>query len=167
MSSLPLLPHFCSAMLIVAPLLRCAIQSAVAALGLAALSYQPSIHHFPTRSIHHLPTNITTSGLTILCCWLWFFYRESFATTHRNCRRRRRTRCLRCARRERGRALECQGTIVIVNGSTILRNDKRDATQTPERNNHTHIGSDYDKPRAQSTAMQNDAHSSPSCIQTR
>ena len=53
-----------------------------------------------------------------------------------------------------------------MNGSTILRKDKRDATQRPERNNHTHIGSDYDKPRAQSTAMQNDAHSSPSCIQT-
>ena len=49
MSSLPLPPHFCSAMIIVAPLLRCAIQSAAAALGLAALSYQPSIHHFPTR----------------------------------------------------------------------------------------------------------------------
>ena len=46
MSSLPLPPHFCSAMIVVAPLLRCAIQSAVAALGLAALSYQPSIHHF-------------------------------------------------------------------------------------------------------------------------
>ena len=49
MSSLPLPPHFCSAMIVVAPLLRCAIQSAAAALGLAALSYQPSIHHFPTR----------------------------------------------------------------------------------------------------------------------
>ena len=64
MSSLPLPPHFCSAMIVVAPLLRCAIQSAAAALGLAALSYQPSIHHFPTRSTHHLPTNITTPGLT-------------------------------------------------------------------------------------------------------
>ena len=96
MSSLPLPPHFCSAMIVVAPLLRCAIQSAAAALGLAALSYQPSIHHFPTRSTHHLPNNITTPGLTALCCWLWFFYRESFATTHRICRRRRRrTRCLR------------------------------------------------------------------------
>ena len=47
MSSLPLPPHFCSAMIIVAPLFSCAIQSAAAALGLAALSYQPSIHHFP------------------------------------------------------------------------------------------------------------------------
>ena len=95
MSSLPLPPHFCSAMIVVAPLLRCAIQSAVAALGLAALSYQPSIHHFPTRSTHHLPTNITTPGLTALCCcWLWFFYRESFATTHR-IYILRRTRCLR------------------------------------------------------------------------
>ena len=94
MSSLPLPPHFCSAMIVVAPLLRCAIQSAVAALGLAALSYQPSIHHFPTRTTHHLPTTITTPGLTALCCWLWYFYRESFATTHRICTRRR-TRCLR------------------------------------------------------------------------
>ena len=51
-------------MIVVAPLLRCAIQSAVAALGLAALSYQPSIHHFPTRTTHHLPTTITTPGLT-------------------------------------------------------------------------------------------------------
>ena len=94
MSSLPLPPHFCSAMIVVAPLLRCAIQSAVAALGLAALSYQPSIHHFPTRSTHHLPTNITTPGLTALCCWLWFSYRESFPTTHHICTiRRRRTRC--------------------------------------------------------------------------
>ena len=92
MSSLPLPPHFCSAMIVVAPLLRCAIQSAAAALGLAALSYQPSIHHFPTRFTHHLPTNITTPGLTALCCWLWLFYRNSFATTHRKCRRRR-TRC--------------------------------------------------------------------------
>ena len=65
MSSLPLPPHFCSAMIVVAPLLRCAIQSAAAALGLAALSYQPSIHHFPTRSTHHLPNNITTPGLTV------------------------------------------------------------------------------------------------------
>jgi len=48
MSSLPLPPHFCSAMIVVAPLFSCAIQSAVAALGLAALSSQPSIHHFPT-----------------------------------------------------------------------------------------------------------------------
>ena len=94
MSSLPLPPHFCSAMIIVAPLFSCAIQSAAAALGLAALSYQPSIHHFPTRSTHHLPNNITTPGLTALCCWLWYFYRESFTTTHRICRRRR-TRCLR------------------------------------------------------------------------
>jgi len=93
MSSLPLPPHFCSAMIVVAPLSRCAIQSAVAALGLTTLSSQPSIHHFPTCTTHHLPTNITTPGLTTLCCWLWFFYRESFATTHR--RRRRRTRCLR------------------------------------------------------------------------
>ena len=62
MSSLPLPPHFCSAMIVVAPPLRCAIQSAAAALGLAALSCQPSIHHFPTRSTHHLPTNITTPG---------------------------------------------------------------------------------------------------------
>ena len=97
MSSLPLPPHFCSVMIIVAPLFSCAIQSAAAALGLAALSYQPPIHHFPTRSTHHLPNNITTPGLTALCCWLWFLYRESFATTHRICsiRRRRRTRCLR------------------------------------------------------------------------
>ena len=93
MSSLPLPPHFCSAMIIVAPLFSCAIQSAAAALGLAALSYQPSIHHFPTRSTHHLPTNITTPGLIALCCRLWSFYRESLATTHRICRRR--TRCLR------------------------------------------------------------------------
>ena len=92
MSSLPLPPHFCSAMIVVAPLLRCAIQSAAAALGLAALSYQPSRHHFPTRSTHHLPPHITTPGLTALCCWLWFFYRESFATTHRICIIRR-TRC--------------------------------------------------------------------------
>ena len=95
MSSLPLPPHFCSAMIVVAPLLRCAIQSAVAALGLAALSYQSAIHHFPTRSTHHLPTNITTLGLTAYLCWLWLFYRESFATTHRICRIRTRTRCLR------------------------------------------------------------------------
>ena len=65
MSSLPLPPHFCSAMIIVAPLFSCAIQSAAAALGLAALSYQPSIHHFPTRSTHHLPNNITTPGLIV------------------------------------------------------------------------------------------------------
>ena len=44
---------------------------------------------------------------------------------------------------------------------------ERDATQRPEGNDHTHIGSDYDTPRAQSTVMQNDAHSSPSRIQTR
>ena len=94
MSSLPLPLHFCSAMIIVAPLFSCAIQSAAAALGLAALSYQPSIHHFPTRSTHHLPNNITTPGLTALCYWLWFFYRESFPTTHRICRIRR-SRCLR------------------------------------------------------------------------
>ena len=94
MSSLPLPPHFCSAMIVVAPLLRCTIQSAVAALSLAALSCQPSIHHFPTRTTHHLPTNITTPGLIALCCWLRSFYRESFETTHRRCRRRR-TRCLR------------------------------------------------------------------------
>ena len=93
-SSLPLPPPFCSAMIVVAPLLRCASQSAAAALGLAALSYQPSIHHFPTRSTHHLPINITTPGFTAECCWLWFFYRESLATTHHICRRRR-TRCLR------------------------------------------------------------------------
>ena len=93
MSSLPLPPHFCSAMIIVAPLFSCAIQSAAAALGLAALSYQPSIHHFPTRSTHHLPNNITTPGLTALCCWFCFFYRESFATTHRICIRK--SRCLR------------------------------------------------------------------------
>ena len=95
MSSLPLPPHFCSAMIVVAPLSRCAIQSVAAALGLAALSSQPSIHHFPTCTTHHLPTNITTPGLTALCCWLWFFYRESFETTHRstNCIYRR-TRCL-------------------------------------------------------------------------
>ena len=49
MSSLPLPPHFYSAMIVVAPLLRCAIQSAVAASGFAALSYQPSICRFPTR----------------------------------------------------------------------------------------------------------------------
>ena len=50
MSSLTTLPPHCySAMIVVAPLLRCEIQSAVAALGLDALSYQPSIHHFPTR----------------------------------------------------------------------------------------------------------------------
>ena len=49
MSSLPLPPHFCSAMIIVAPLFSCAIQSAAAALGLTAFSYQSSIHHFPTR----------------------------------------------------------------------------------------------------------------------
>ena len=49
MSSLPLPPHFCSAMIVVAPLLRCAIQSAAAALGLAALSYQPSISRLSTR----------------------------------------------------------------------------------------------------------------------
>ena len=49
MSSLPLPPHFCSAVIVVAPLLRCAIQSAVAVLGLAALSYQPSICRFSTR----------------------------------------------------------------------------------------------------------------------
>ena len=55
-------------MIIVAPLFSCAIQSAAAALGLAALSYQPSIHHFPTRSTHHLPTNITTPGFTALGC---------------------------------------------------------------------------------------------------
>ena len=48
MSSLPLPPHFCSAMIVDAPLLRCAIQSAAAAaLGLAALSYQPYVYHFP------------------------------------------------------------------------------------------------------------------------
>ena len=42
MSSLPLPPHFCSAMIVVAPLLRCAIQSAAAAaLDLAALSCSP------------------------------------------------------------------------------------------------------------------------------
>ena len=68
-SSLPLPPHFCSAMIVVATLWRCAIQSTVAALGLAALSYQPSIHHFLTHTTHHhLPTNITTPGLTALCC---------------------------------------------------------------------------------------------------
>ena len=54
MSSLPLPPHFCSAMIVVAPLSRCAIQSTVAALGLAAHSYQPSIHHFPTDTTHYL-----------------------------------------------------------------------------------------------------------------
>ena len=70
MSSLPLPPHFGSAMIIVAPLFSCAIQSAAAALGLAALSYQPSIHQFPTRSTHHLPTNITTSGSWLDCLML-------------------------------------------------------------------------------------------------
>ena len=87
------LPISAAPWIFVAPLLRCAIQSAAAALGLAALSYQPPIHHFPTRSTHHLPNNITTPGLTALCRWLWLFYQESFPTTHRICRRRR-TRCL-------------------------------------------------------------------------
>ena len=59
MSSLPLPPHFCSAMIVVAPLLRCAIQSAAAALGLAALSSQPSsftfqpVFHPPPAHQHH------------------------------------------------------------------------------------------------------------------
>ena len=62
MSSLPLPPHFCSAMIVVAPLLKCAIQSAVAVLDLAALSYQPSIHHFPTRVP---PTTCPTTSLLL------------------------------------------------------------------------------------------------------
>ena len=61
MSSLPLPPHFCSAMIIVAPLFSCAIQSAAAALGLAALSYQPSIHHFPPV----LPTTCPPTSLLL------------------------------------------------------------------------------------------------------
>ena len=64
-------------------------------------TFLPALHPSLSNpcSTHHLPTNITTPGLTALCCWLWFFYRESFATTHRiyikRRRRRRRTRCLR------------------------------------------------------------------------
>ena len=62
MSSLPLPPHFCSAMIVVAPLWRGAIQSAAAAaLGLAALSYQPSIHHFPPVS----PTTCPPTSLLL------------------------------------------------------------------------------------------------------
>ena len=83
MSSLPLPPHFCSAMIVVASLLRCAIQSAVAGIG-SYCTFLPALHpSLSTRTTHHLPTNITTPGLTALCCWLRFFYRESFATTHR------------------------------------------------------------------------------------
>ena len=86
-------------------------------------------------------SKLPTPALTALCCWLWFFYRESFATTHRFCiskSRSRRTRWLRWARRERGRALECQGTR-IVNGSTTLRKDKREMPHKDQTETITHI----------------------------
>ena len=62
MSSLPLPPHFCSAMIIVAPRFSCAIQSAAAALGLAVLL------HFPTslQSITFQPVPPTIYPTTSL-----------------------------------------------------------------------------------------------------
>ena len=45
-TSLPI-PISAAPLIVVAPLSRCAIQSAAAALALAALSYQPSIRYFP------------------------------------------------------------------------------------------------------------------------
>ena len=56
-------------------------------------TFLPALH--PSFYTYHLPTNITTPSLTVLYLWLWFFYRESFPTTHRKCERSRRTRCLR------------------------------------------------------------------------
>ena len=61
MSSLPLPPHFCSAMIVVAPLLRCAIQSAAAVLRPWVLLHfptsPPSItfhpYHPPPAHQHH------------------------------------------------------------------------------------------------------------------
>ena len=97
MSSLPLPPHFCSAIDH-----RCSsfqLCNPICCCGLGSCcTFLPALHpSLSTRTTHHLPTNITTPGLTALCCWLWFFYRESFATTHRiyiSIRSRRRTRCL-------------------------------------------------------------------------
>ena len=93
MSLLPLPPHFCSAID-----RRCSsfeVCHPICCCGLGSCcTFLPALHpSLFTRTTHHLPTNITTPGLTALCCWLWFFYRESFATTHRICLRRR-TRCL-------------------------------------------------------------------------
>ena len=87
MSSLPLPPHFCSAMD-----LRCSsfeVCNPICYCGLGSCcTFLPALHLSFSNpcSTHHLPTNITTRGLTALCCWLWFFYRESFATTHRICK---------------------------------------------------------------------------------
>ena len=97
MSSLPLPRHFCSAID-----RRCSsfggCNPICCCCGLGSCcTFLPALHPSlsnPCSIHHHLPTNITTRGLTALCCWLWFFYREPFATTHRFCIRRR-TRCLR------------------------------------------------------------------------
>ena len=78
----------CSSFEVCNPICCCGIGSCCTFLPALHLSFSNPC------STHHLPTNITTPGLIALCCWLWFFYRESFATTHRFCIRRR-TRCLR------------------------------------------------------------------------
>ena len=93
MSSLPLPPHFCSAidhrcssLEVCNPICCCGLGSCCTFLPILHLSFSNPY------STYHLPTNITTPGFTALGCWLCFFYRESFATTHRIFIRRRRTR---------------------------------------------------------------------------
>ena len=72
MSSLPLPPHFCSAID-----RRCSsfeVCNPICCCGLGSYcTFLPALHPSLSNpcSTHHLPTNITTPGLTALCCWLW------------------------------------------------------------------------------------------------